>query len=137
MKNKICKRTDKEIRDKISELVKDDDNFISDNYGSESADNGIYEIYYSEYMTETTLTEFVKWTSDNNDELSYSSSWDHFFMDGDDIECIYVDHSNDNKIITDFSMLSMMDMNKLFQYPVPKGKIKSFEDLKKYYENNK
>lgn len=54
-------KTKEEIEKKIKELVEDSDNFTSDNYGSESADNGYYEIYYSEFATENTLTNFVNW----------------------------------------------------------------------------
>lgn len=54
-------KTKEEIEKKIKELVEDSDNFTSDNYGSESADNGYYEIYYSEFTTEDTLTNFVNW----------------------------------------------------------------------------
>lgn len=54
-------RTKKEIAKMIEELVKDDDNFVDDNYGSESADNGYYETYFSEYKTRDTLINFVRW----------------------------------------------------------------------------
>lgn len=50
-----------EIEKKIKELVEDSDNFTSDNYGSEAADNGYYETYYSEFATENTLTNFINW----------------------------------------------------------------------------
>ena len=51
----------KEIQKKIKELVDDEDNFTSDNYGSESADNGFFEVYYSEYNAEETFNKFVEW----------------------------------------------------------------------------
>lgn len=54
-------RTIKEIENKIKELVKDSDNFTSDNYGSEAGDNGYYEIYFSETASELTLIEFTNW----------------------------------------------------------------------------
>ena len=54
-------RTDEEIQKKIKELVDDEDNFTSDNYGSESADNGFFEVYYSEYNAEETFNKFVEW----------------------------------------------------------------------------
>lgn len=54
-------KSEKEIKKKIAELVKDGDNFTSDNYGSEAADNGFAETYYSEYKTEETLTKFAEW----------------------------------------------------------------------------
>lgn len=54
-------KTKEEIENKIKELVEDSDNFTSDNYGSEAADNGYYEIYYSEFATENTLNNFVNW----------------------------------------------------------------------------
>jgi tryptophanyl-tRNA synthetase len=57
-------KTKEEIKKKIKEIAKDSDNFTNDNYGSEAADNGIYEIYYSEILTENTLTEFVNWIFD-------------------------------------------------------------------------
>ena len=50
-----------EIEDKIKELVSDKSNFISDNYGSEGADNGEYEVFFSEYSTQNTLEQFAKW----------------------------------------------------------------------------
>lgn len=55
------KRTEKEIKTEIARICKDTDNFISDNYGSEAADNGLSEIYYSEYSSINTLNNFVKW----------------------------------------------------------------------------
>ena len=54
-------KTKEEIKKKIEEIVKDSDNFTSDNYGSESADNGIYEIYYSKFAASKTLNDFVEW----------------------------------------------------------------------------
>jgi hypothetical protein len=58
-------RTKKEIEDKIREIVDDSDNFTSDNYGSEGADNGFYEVYYSKFATENTLKEFIEWLFEN------------------------------------------------------------------------
>ena len=55
------KRTDEEIKAEIARICEDEDNFTSDNYGSESADNGISEIYYSKYSAEETMKNFVKW----------------------------------------------------------------------------
>lgn len=54
-------RTEAEIQKEINRLIEDDNNFISDNYGSEAADNGEYEIYFSKYQTEETLKRFAKW----------------------------------------------------------------------------
>ena len=56
-------RTKEEIDAYIREVVSDADNFTSDNYGSESADNGIYEIYYSDSDAENTLRVFLRWLS--------------------------------------------------------------------------
>lgn len=64
--NKKIIRTEREIADKISEITKDGDNFTSDNYGSESADNGDFEVYYSEYNSTYTMTNFVKWLTNND-----------------------------------------------------------------------
>jgi len=54
-------RTEKEINAYIKKLAKNPDNFTYDNYGSEAADNGIYELEYSEYQTKETLKNFAKW----------------------------------------------------------------------------
>ena len=58
-------RTEAEIQKEINRLIEDDNNFISDNYGSEAADNGEYEIYFSKYQTEETLKRFAKWLLGN------------------------------------------------------------------------
>ena len=58
-------RTETDIKNKIEELISDDTNFICDNYGSESADNGIYEIYFCKYTTEITLRNFAEWLLNN------------------------------------------------------------------------
>jgi hypothetical protein len=60
MKAKIS-RTEKEIRAKIKELIGDSSNFTSDNYGSEAADNGFHEVYFSEWSSQETLEKFVEW----------------------------------------------------------------------------
>ena len=57
-------KTKTEIDKKIKEIVSDADNFVTDNYGSEDADNGIYEISYSEYMSANTLNKFVEWLNE-------------------------------------------------------------------------
>ena len=54
-------KTNKEIIDEIDRICKNADNFTSDNYGSEAADNGIYEVSYSEYSAKNTLITFVEW----------------------------------------------------------------------------
>ena len=54
-------RTEKEIQKYINNLIDDPNNFTSDNYGSEAADNGEYELYFSSYMTELTLKKFADW----------------------------------------------------------------------------
>ena len=59
-------RTESEIQKEINRLIEDDNNFISDNYGSEAADNGEYEIYFSKYQTEETLKRFAKWLLGND-----------------------------------------------------------------------
>ena len=61
-----CCRTKEQIAEKIFRIKSNGDNFTSDNYGSEAADNGEYEIYYSEYSAENTMKNFVKWLFDNN-----------------------------------------------------------------------
>ena len=54
-------RTKKEIDKEIKRLLKDESNFVNDNYGSESADNGIYEVNFSSWNTEKTLNKFIEW----------------------------------------------------------------------------
>lgn len=58
-------RTEADIEKEINRLVEDDSNFISDNYGSEAADNGEYEIYFSKYSTAETMKRFTKWLLGN------------------------------------------------------------------------
>lgn len=62
-------RTDEEIEKYIAETCNNNnsDNFTSDNYGSEAADNGDFEIYYSEYASIETLRKFVKWLTNKNE----------------------------------------------------------------------
>ena len=57
-------KTRKEIDDKIEEIVSDSDNFVVDNFGSEAADNGIYEENYSEMSAINTLTKFAEWLNE-------------------------------------------------------------------------
>lgn len=54
-------KTKEEIEERIKELIDDESNFVSDNYGSESADNGFYEVHFSQWTTEETLRKFVNW----------------------------------------------------------------------------
>jgi hypothetical protein len=54
-------KTDAEIEAEITRICAVDSNFINDNYGSESADNGDFEIFYSQYNSESTLRNFVNW----------------------------------------------------------------------------
>ena len=54
-------KTPIQIETKIKELVADQDNFVGDNYGTESADNGEYETYFSPTTTEDTLRQFAAW----------------------------------------------------------------------------
>ena len=58
-------RTEADIEKEINRLINDDSNFIGDNYGSEAADNGEYEVYFSKYSTEETLKRFAKWLLGN------------------------------------------------------------------------
>jgi hypothetical protein len=58
-------RTEADIEKEINRLVEEDSNFISDNYGSEAADNGEYEIYFSKYSTAETMKRFAKWLLGN------------------------------------------------------------------------
>lgn len=55
-------RTEQEIEAKIKELSSDQDNFTTDNYGSEGYDNGDgYHTYFSQWATEETLKRFTNW----------------------------------------------------------------------------
>lgn len=58
-------RTEADIEKEINRLVEEDSNFISDNYGSEAADNGEYEIYFSKYSTAETMKRFARWLLGN------------------------------------------------------------------------
>ena len=59
--NLVCIRTTEEIEQEIKRICSDADNFTSDNYGSEAADNGKFQISYSKYSSENTMRSFVKW----------------------------------------------------------------------------
>jgi hypothetical protein len=54
-----------DIQKEINRLIKDEDNFCGDNYGSEAADNGEYEVYFSQHSTEETLKKFARWLLGN------------------------------------------------------------------------
>lgn len=62
-------RTDKEITAKISELCADNANFMEDNYGTASADEGFYEANFSISLAEGTLKNFVKWLHEEDKEI--------------------------------------------------------------------
>ena len=53
-------KSKEEIEAKIKELIKDPDGFTSDNYGSEAADNGYFEVHFSKSSTEETLKAFAE-----------------------------------------------------------------------------
>ena len=79
--------------------------------------------------------DFMFWMADQDDVfmVSYSSDWDHFFMDTNKWRQIYVDHTNDeNKVVTNFDNISIPDIDKLSKYVVNKD-IKTFGELKEYY----
>jgi hypothetical protein len=59
-------RSKKEIEKKIEELTNNSDNFVTDNYGSEAADNGLYEENFSSHTTSDTLRSFAKWLLEGN-----------------------------------------------------------------------
>lgn len=81
--------------------------------------------------------DFMKWVADEEFiAIVHSSSWDHFFMDGDDIVSLLVDHNNNHEVVSDTSGMSLNDINMLTEYPVP-SHITSFEELKKYYYENR
>ena len=64
-KKLVSLRSEAEIKEKIAELIKDADNFTSDNYGSKAHIlDGNFETYYSEFCTEKTLNNFVMWLFD-------------------------------------------------------------------------
>ena len=62
-------RKAEDIHKEIKRLIKDDSNFVRDNYGSEAADNGEFEIYFSEHATEATLKRFAKWLLGDKDNI--------------------------------------------------------------------
>jgi hypothetical protein len=61
MSKLICNKSKSEIKKKITEICNDRDNFTTDNFRSEAADNGNFEINFSEFTTEDTLNKFVEW----------------------------------------------------------------------------
>ena len=100
-----------------------------------SVDGGEDKIFDSGDIT-IDYIDYIHWIAEGC-TVAYSSSWDHFFMDGDKYKTLYVDHSNDeNKVITKFNTLSISDINRLMQYPVTKN-ITTFEQLRKYYRSKR
>ena len=80
--------------------------------------------------------DMLHWISDTDfDMMLCSSSWDHFFMDGDDITTMYVDHSDEEnpKVVLPSEII---DMDEVMEYPIHTF-IKTMDDLKKYYHDNK
>jgi len=65
IKSLKTKRSIEEIKEKISELCADDENFTTDNYGTRAHLDGNFEVRYSEYFTTKTMNDFVKWLFDN------------------------------------------------------------------------
>ncbi len=54
-------KSKKEITKEIERICSDGNNFTGDNYGTESADNGYYEIFYDEFAARRTLVNFAEW----------------------------------------------------------------------------
>lgn len=50
-----------EIKAKIAEICKDSNSFTDDNYGSEAADNGEFEVFFSECDANRTIMNLMKW----------------------------------------------------------------------------
>ena len=79
--------------------------------------------------------DYIKWVS-KKENIIYevrSSSWDHFFMDGDEIVPLHIDHNNEDRVIKDFQNINLSTIS---EYPANKN-IHSFNDLKQYYKNHK
>ncbi|MFV2016635.1 MAG: hypothetical protein ACC656_14490, partial [Candidatus Heimdallarchaeota archaeon] len=75
--------------------------------------------------------DFVHWIKEEC-TVAFSSSWDHFFKDGNKYKTIHIDHDNHNKVIADFSKVPLSTIDKVIEYPVTKD-ITTFEELKTYY----
>ncbi|MFA5014807.1 MAG: hypothetical protein WC549_04640 [Actinomycetota bacterium] len=58
-------RTKKEIDKEIKRLLKNESNFVYNNYGSESSDNGDYEIFFDNFKTKETLKNLINWLTKN------------------------------------------------------------------------
>lgn len=63
-------KTKEEIKKEIKRLIKEQDNFCSDNYGSEASDNGYYEVQFSEDNTKNTLNKFAEWIQETDQPLN-------------------------------------------------------------------
>ena len=88
-------------------------------------DSGNFTVDYIDYL---------KWIPEGA-HVGYSSSWDHFYMDGDIYSSIHIDHFGDNEVVTEWNDPRM---EKAQEYPIPNSaNIKSFEDLKNYYRQEK
>ena len=76
--------------------------------------------------------DYIHWIGDRKFEyVCYSSSWNHFFMDGKKYKRLYINHFLNNKVITDLN-----DCDNAIEYPVPL-EINSFKELKKYYKKHR
>jgi hypothetical protein len=77
---------------------------------------------------------YIKWVADQHfDVIGYSSSWDHFFMDGEAYKGLHIDHSNENNVVENYGDPRFEDT---IEYPVPL-EINNFEELKAYYKAHK
>ena len=108
--------------------------FINIDYDDEnqSSYNGIIASYKDEKVVFNTndptidYIDMLKWAAEKNFEfITFSSSVDHFMMDG-----------NDNKFISDFSELSIKEIKRLSKYIANKD-INSFDDHLNYYRSKK
>lgn len=80
--------------------------------------------------------DMTKYIDENNIEyVVFSSSWDHIFMDGDEMTTLSV--REDGTIVTDAKEL-IYDDSDIMYYPIyKKDNIDTFEDLRKYYKDYK
>ena len=81
--------------------------------------------------------DYLKWFPEGS-SVAYSSSFDHVLMDGDIYREIYVDHDNQDKVVSfeGFMNISTSGLDKLARY-IARPHIKTFEDLKNFYIQKK
>lgn len=79
--------------------------------------------------------DYMHWVIEQEELTSvvYSSSFDHFLIDGDQYTSLIINHDT-NEVASNTDKMSFSELNKLVTYPVHIN-IETFEELKIYYRS--